>query len=291
MFIGPATAIISGLVALWFVFITRERVTQSDDRPSVIEGLKAVSHNRPVLLYVLSEALGAFGTGINTNNYYKWVLFFGTMETVAGIPSMLVQPFSFAMVGPLQRRFSTKSLYIVSQCGAKLLYFVVFGVGMLGGKNNRVFTRIPPMMVVTCLWEMSYQVFNGPKTVTSVEIRNECMDYCEWKNGFRSEATITVAKNVIKKIPAAINSAIQPQIKKAIGYKPELYPAGIKQAPRTQFWLFTLATVFPAIISFIGVVPMFFYNIDMKTRERMYDELATRRAVKEQLEREALNEM
>jgi len=275
---GPSTVLVSGLVAFWFVFITRERVQQSIDRPSVMTGMKQVLSNKPTLLYILSESLSSFGTGISTNKYYKWVLFFGTMETVSGIPSAFVKPFSFAAAPRLLTRYSMKSLYILSHAFAKAMYIPVFLIGMIGKKYDRVFQHIPPMMVVTAIWEIIFASFYGIKSVTTTEMRNECMDYCEWKYGYRSEATITAAKSVIQKIPSRINAIIDPQIKKGIGYDPNLYPAGKDQKYSTQFWIFAMATIFPAVISVLSMIPLCFYSIDKKTREQMYDELKERRA-------------
>ena len=280
VFMGPSTVLVAGFVALWFVKITRERVPQTEVAPSVRQSLKAVTSNKPVLIYILSEALAGFGTGISTNNYYKWVLFFGTMETVAGIPSAFVQPVGFAKVGKFQRKYSTKTLYMVSSCFAKSMYIPVFFYGMLGGKKNRFFTRVGPMMFITAVWEIIFATFYGVKSVTAVEIKNECMDYCEWKYGFRSEAMISVSKSVIQKIPSRLNGVIQPQIKKWIGYDAARYPKGQHQEYRTKFWIFTMATLFPAAICLISIIPMFFYDIDKKTREQMYYELITGRAEK-----------
>ncbi|MGI6745993.1 MAG: MFS transporter [Acutalibacteraceae bacterium] len=275
---GPSTVLLSGFVAFWFVFNTRERVQQSIERPSITEGIKQVIRNRPTFVYILSQALSSFGTGISTNKYYKWVLFFGTMETVAGIPSAIVIPMSYAAAPKLLTRYSMKGLYIVSNSFAKAMYIPVFLIGMIGDKKDKVFMHVPPMMVITAIWEIIYAAFGGIKTVVNTEMRNECMDYCEWKYGYRSEATITAAKSVIQKIPSRLNSIMEPQIKKMIGFVPELYPAGKKQKYKTQAWIFAMATLVPAVITLIGSLPILFYNIDRKTKEQMYNELTQRRA-------------
>ncbi len=278
VFMGPSTVLFSGFAAFWFVFNTRERVQQSVDMPPIREGIRQVLSNRPTFIYIVSEALGSFGTGINTNKYYKWVLFFGTMETVAGIPSAIVAPFSFAAAPRLLVKYPMKYVYIISHSFARVMYIPVFLIGMIGKKSDRLFMRIPPMMVVTAVWEIIYATFGGIRSVSKTEMRNECMDYCEWKYGYRSEATITAATSVIKKIPSRLNSIIEPQIKKMIDYNPDLYPAGLSQKHETQAWIFAMATVFPAIITIISILPVFFYNIDSKTKETMYSELTERRA-------------
>lgn len=281
LFMGPTTVMLGGLVEMWFVTVSRERVPQTMHVPSVKESVKSVVYNKPVLMYIMSEALLSFGTGIGTNSYYKWVLFFGMMETVCGIPSAFVQPIGFAKAGKLKLKYSTKSLYMVSSCFAKSLYIPVFCYGMLKKKDGtRFFRNVVPMMPVTALWEIAFASFQGIKSVSSQEVRNECMDYCEWKNGFRSEATLTMAQTIFQKIPSRLNNIIQPFIKKWIGYDQSRYPQGIHQEPKTELWIFAMATLFPAVICLIGIIPMYFYNIDKHERERMYYELITQRAEK-----------
>ncbi|MBR2414491.1 MAG: MFS transporter [Clostridia bacterium] len=277
---GPITVFAGGMGAFWFSTIARERVPQSVENPPVLQSLKVVVSNRPVLIYIISEALASFGTGISTNNYYRWVLFWSTMETICGIPSAFVQPIGFAKVGKLKKRFSTKSVYMVSTAFAKAMYIPVFLYGtLLKGKDGKPFyTNRTAMILPTMLWEIIYALFAGPKMVCAQEMQNECMDYIEWKNGFRNEATITIAKSVLKKVPNQLNEIIKPQIKKWIGFEPERYNNKQSQEPKTQLYIFAMATIFPAIIIMVSMIPMFWYNLDKETRERMYYDLIKRRA-------------
>ena len=49
-----------------------------------------------------------------------------------------------------------------------------------------------------------------------------------------------------------------------------------------------MATLFPAIIVLTSMIPMFWFNIDKNTRDKMYRELNERRAaVAEMIKREA----
>ena len=277
---GPITVFMGGGIAFWFSTIARERVPQTVDNPHVLESLKVVASNRPVMIYIVSEALASFGTGISTNNYYRWVLFWTTMETICGIPSALVQPIGYAKVGQLTKRFSTKSVYMVSTVFAKAMYIPVFLYGVLfkDKEGKPFFANRLAMVPATMIWEIIYALFSGPKQVTQQEIQNECMDYIEWKNGFRNEATITIAKTVLRKVPNQVNEIIKPQIKKWIGFIPERYNDREAQEPKTQMYIFAMATIFPAIIVLVSMIPMFWYNMDKETRDRMYYDLLKRRA-------------
>ncbi|MBQ7638722.1 MAG: MFS transporter, partial [Clostridia bacterium] len=68
MIVGPLTVIVSGVIITWYSTIAKERVHQSIERPKISQSLKVVFANRPVLAYMITNSLGAFGTGISTNN-------------------------------------------------------------------------------------------------------------------------------------------------------------------------------------------------------------------------------
>ena len=290
MIVGPMTAILAGLVFTWYATIAKERVHQKIDRPRIRDSLRVVLTNRPILIYMISNALGSFGTGLTTNDYYRQVLNWTTFETFAGIPSFFFQPIGFANYNRLARRFSTKTLFMVGQTFAKSFYIPLFFYGMFfKDKQGRYyFQNRWAMLPVTALWEILYATMWGVRSISINEMRNECNDYLEWKYGYRSEATLSAASAFITKIPARLNGVLQPKYKQWVGYDQTAYTEGRQQPERAQKWIFAMATLFPAIIVLTSMIPMFWFNIDKNTRDRMYRELNERRvAVAEQIKREA----
>ena len=288
--VGPVTAVIAGLVFTWYASIAKERVHQKIERPKLSESMKIVLSNRPVLIYMISNALGSFGTGLTTNDYYRQVLNWTTFETFAGIPSFFFEPIGFAKYNQLASRFSTKTLYMVGQTFAKSFYIPLFFYGMFlkDKKGNRLFTNRWAMLPVTAVWEIIYATFWGVRSISINEMRNECNDYLEWKYGYRSEATLSAASAFITKIPARINGILQPKYKEWVGYDQTAYTEGRPQPERAQKWIFAMATLIPAIIVICSMLPMFAFNIDKNTRDRMYRELNERRtAMAEMIKQEA----
>jgi len=104
------------------------------------------------------------------------------------------------------------------------------------------------------------------------------MDYCEWRNGYRTEAMTAVAKGLAVKFGKLLTNLFNLQVKKWIGYDQTLYSKGIMQTNRTQFYLFMSATLLPLFSSMLSVIPMFFWNLNKTKREQMYAELLERRA-------------
>ena len=118
----------------------------------------------------------------------------------------------------------------------------------------------------------------GLRRVIPAEINNEAMDYCEWKNGYRSEAMTGVTMSTITKIQQAVMSIINNLVMEKIGYV-QGKEVGT-QTDRTKWWIFALGTGIPIISSSLGIVPKFFYPLSAKTREQMYKDLAERRSKK-----------
>lgn len=280
MIVGPATTVLSGIIITWYTTIAKERVHQRIEKPKITESLKIVFGNRPLMMFMISNALGSFGTGLSTNDYYRQVLNMTTFETIAGIPSFFFQPIGFANYNKVSKRFSTRSIYMVSQVFAKTFYIPLFfyGIGLKTKKDGKFFFqgRIP-MLPVTAVWECIYATFWGIKSISGTEIGNECNDYIEWKCGYRNEATLSAASSLMCKIPARINGILQPMYKKWIGYDQTAYTEGREQPLKAQKWIFAMATIIPAFLVLSSMIPMFWYNIDKNTRDKMYRELNERR--------------
>lgn len=286
MIMGPATTIVAGIVITWYTTIAKERVHQRIETPKIKDSLKIVFSNKPVLAYMISNALGSFGTGLSTNDYYRQVLNMTTYETFAGIPSFFFQPTTFAKYNKLAERFSTKQIYMISQVFAKSFYIPLFFYGMCFKTKNKVepyfFQSRVAMFPVTAVWECIYATFWGAKSISGTEMSNECNDYIEWKCGYRNEATLSAASAFLCKIPARINGILQPLYKKWIDYDQEAYlhvlPGRQSGQPlKAQKWIFAMATILPAVLVLTSMIPMFWYNVDKDTRDKMYRELNERR--------------
>lgn len=117
----------------------------------------------------------------------------------------------------------------------------------------------------------------GLRKVVRAELYNEAMDYCEWKNGYRMEATTGVARGLILKLQSIFMGSVRSLILKKIGYT-----QGLKigtQTEITKFWMFALSTGIPVITGSLAVLPKFLYPLTGSKREKMYEELSERRTL------------
>ena len=115
----------------------------------------------------------------------------------------------------------------------------------------------------------------GIRKVVKAELYNEAMDYCEWKNGYRVEATIGVARNLITKIQNVAMTSVKSLILDGIGYTQGITVG--TQTDKTKWWLFALCTGTPQITGILAVIPKFLYPLSGSLRDQMYSELMQRR--------------
>ena len=273
MAMGGATALISSLCTFWFFLESKERVPQSIEQPSVKEGMKAIFSNYPVLLMCLSEFLGNFSISKSETNYFIDVLGSYSLITILNIPSSMNGSISYAFVAPLRKRFSSKSLWIFNDVYNSILSIGVFLFGMT--KKKTMFQKTVPMCIAFGIKEWFVKWSWGVSKVINADLWNEAMDYCEWKNGYRMEATTGVAKGLILKIQSALLGSVTSLIMKKIGYVQGLEIG--TQNDRTKFWEFALCTIIPTVTGILRIVPKFLWPISRQKREWMYAELSEKR--------------
>ena len=268
---GLICAVVNCAGSMFFFLVTRERVQQSLDKPSIWQGFKAIVTNIPVLIITLSNFLGGFGIGTGRQNYYIDVLGMATLETIVGIPASPVSNISYALIKPLRKRFSTKFLWIGENIYTDLCWLAVFGIGSV----NKNFTKLKVMIPTFMLEEFIEMWVFAIRHVIPQELNNESMDYCEWKNGYRMEAMTGVARGLVTKLQGIGMNIVQNVIMAKIGYIQGLTIGTQKLS--TKWWLFAMGTGIPVITSCLGIVPKFFYPLTGEKRERMYADLVERR--------------
>ena len=275
MGMGVFCAVISSAFTFWFFLVSKERVPQSLERPNIKEGFRAIFTNYPVLLMCLSEFLQGFGVGTSQDNY--WIDVFGadsminTMKALVSGISGPVGSISYAFVAPLRRRFSSKFLWVGSDMYGDMITLGFFLIGITG-KN---YLKLKPMLTAYGFTEFFSKLLFGVNKVINADLWNEAMDYCEWKHGYRMEATTGVAKGLVIKLQGVFMGSLNNYVMKRVGYV-----QGLKigtQDERTKKWLFYLSTIVPLVTSALGIVPKMLWPINKKKRAQMYYELSERR--------------
>ncbi len=272
LLMGILTATISTLFTLFFFLVSRERVPQSVDRPSIKEGFQAILNNRPVLMILLSRVLGGFSIGSGQQNYFIDVLGAASLQTIVNLPSSFVGSFSYALVQPLRHRYSSKALWVFEDLYSRSLWVIVFLLGL----PNRNYQKRLYMSVLFGLQAFFDKWMFGIRKVINAELQNEAMDYCEWRNGYRVEATTSVAISLVSKVQTIAMNSVRQIVMSKIGYVQGRQIG--TQSDNTKRWMFAMCTGVPVITGLPAVFPKFFYPLNQSMRVQMYNELHQRRS-------------
>ncbi len=268
--------VIATVPAIMWVFLSKERVPQSEKPPRVMKGMFSVFKNKPLLIYTLSGFVGGIDIGTSESLYYDTVLKFNMMSTIAGIPGMPISYASYHWATKFRRRFSTKTLWIFESGSIFVSELTFFLVGLIGGKENGFYKKKLPMTIAMMLGNSLEMVFYGTKKIIESEINYEVLDYCEWQNGYRVEATINLITGYINKVRGIALTKINSMLlARWAGFESGLTAV---QTPDTMWKMFVAAFGPRLIFDLLSFIPIFFYNIDQKTRDRMYLDLERSRA-------------
>ncbi len=262
--------------SVWWVFVSKERVPQSEKPPQVMKGMFSVFKNRPLLIYTLSGFVDGIEVGTSESLYFDSVLKFNMIETIAGIPGMPVSYASYPLATRFRKRFSTKALWLLQRGSILFAETLVFLVGIIGGKENGFYRKKLPMTLALMVGNTVEMLFYGTKQVIGQEINYEVLDYCEWQNGYRVEATVNLLTGYINKVRGiALTKVNSVLLSRWAGFQ-----SGVDavQTVDTMWRMFITAFGPRLIFDYLCLVPMFFYNIDQKTRDRMYIDLERTRA-------------
>jgi len=284
---GLLTFLLTAGMSLYYAVVTKERVfdtyTVREKPPSIKESLMAIKGNRPLMLFLLSQVLDGINVQRQYGTYVDSILNFSNFGTVFGLPGGLISTPSYFYIGKLRQRFSTKTLWIASENITRPIQVLIYFFGMIrtrtaakGNGFHRMYAHLWPMIGAYMIDDMIAMTLYGTKRVIPEEIRNEMIDYGEWKFGFRGEAMVGMMRGLPGKIAGMVGGTLTDTIMALIGFQTgENY---LRQTEKTADSIFALATIIPALSGCIGLIPKFFYNINQKTREVMYAELTERRA-------------
>jgi len=274
---GTALAVIAGVFALVFALRFKERVQQSVKAPELRMNIRSILHNQPLLLMMLSELLGNFQIqGPFESLYYNTVLRFPFMETLVGVPGALTGLFPYLpkMWAWLRGTFSTKTLWILSEHTIVFLRVPTAIIGLIGNIYLDRWKIFPVIAVQEALFTPTYTI----KGVMEKEMRNECMDYAEWKTGFRNEAMTGAMRGLVAKICRYLFNGFSNLILDRMGIRQaEGY---LEQTERNKRSIFLFWLLLPGLTGgLLSLIPKLFYNISKEERVRMYADLAERRAL------------
>jgi len=237
---------------------TRERVT-SDKEPSPFrENIKAVAKNKPLLILLLSIFCVVMTINIRGTiqvYYAVYVVEDTNFMTYAGLALVVGIVIGLSAAPKLISKFYKKHIFIAA-CAFNVIMSII--PYFLGYQNMWV------SIAFIGVGFISVGVLNSLMPTLLMD----CIDYGEWKLGFRSEGIVFSTRTFISKLCAAVARG-------TVGFALVLlgFVVDVTQAPAVMQGLHGMMFLIPAILAALAIIPMIFFPFTEDKRNAAMAEL------------------
>lgn len=287
----PQAYLTSAIVsAIGIVFLTRltykntkERAEHKEDVPSVAECFSLLFKNRPLLMLFLGNIFFVICKIAEQVSFYfvadlmfdrKYNVFIDVVKFPGFLFAGLLVPKIVELLG---RKADSKKFYQAC-CGVAILLHVLFAATTFNGLMNK-----PEGESVSLGIGIIVVIFTGLtaiplefKNLIQKEMEAETVDYIEWKTGTRVEGIMLSIMSFTGKIENTISSSVGLAVLGFTGYIQHT-EGSLVQNTQTNWALFLLTTLVPAIGYLLMLVPMHFYNITGDGHRKMMKEIMDKR--------------
>ena len=288
----PQAYLTSAIVSAVFIIIltrftyanTKERAEHKDDAPSVKECFALLFKNRPLLMLFLGNIFFILCKIPEQVSFYfisdlmfdrRYNVFIDVIKFPGFLLAGLIVP---RIVEKLGRRADSRRFYQVC-CLAAIVIHTFFALctygGVMGKQTGTAVSLFSAILVI---------LFTGLSTVPlefknlmQKEMEAETVDYIEWKTGTRVEGIMLSIMSFTGKIENTFSSSIGLSILSWTGYQQHT-EGSLVQNDKTNWALFLMTTLVPALGYLLMLIPMKFYNITGESHRKMMEEIKERRA-------------
>lgn len=264
-----------------FVFImlanTKERVPYSTEKVNLLESIKCVFTNKNLLMVSLAKLAG-FGRGVyGAASLYIAIYLLGDKGLKLGLllPMGIGTAVSMLVVKKLIKKIGTKNTFIACSAYGAVSFLLLFAISMIIGFRKEL---IIPFLVVNFLVGLQ----NGNTNLTPNVMIADCVDEIEWKTGKRQEGICYAGYGLFSKIASAFTSALGTYLVfNWSGYltSTDASVAYAAQSDSTLTRFLIIYTIIPACFVILQIIPMLFYDLNAKKKEKISLELIERRGV------------
>lgn len=284
------SAIIS---AIGIVFLTRftfkntkERAEHREDVPSVKECVMLLFKNRPLLMLFLGNIFFVIcKIAEQVSFYFVADLMFNRQYNifidVVKFPGFLIAGlFVPKIIERLGRKADSKKFYQAC-CIVAIILHALFAITCYNGLMNKAAGDSVPLFtgILVVLFTGLTSIPLEFKNLIQKEMEAETVDYIEWKTGTRVEGIMLSIMSFTGKIENTFSSSIGLAILGFTGYVQHT-EGSLIQNTETNWALFLLTTLAPAIGYLLMLIPMHFYNITGDGHRQMMKEIMERRAAR-----------
>lgn len=254
-FITAVAMALSGSLLFSLVGYNAKERTTLDKQESA--PIRVLFKNKPLMLLQLSRFLQAFRMVIATAGLYfaKYNMndeaafsILGGLLIAAMIHAMLVTPL-------LKKIFSKKQLYNYSLLLGFASHFLMFILGFENMMINYILLFVSGLSL-------------GLNDVITYTLVGDCVDYCEYQTGLRTEGLSFSLHTFTTKLQSAFGLFWIGIILTQVGFVENAV-----QSSQTLNGIFSLISLYPAVASLCAIIPMFWFKFSESDHEMMLNQM------------------
>ena len=275
-------AIISGTFGMALFSLaglcTKERVVQTIEEPSVLDGFKALIRNKPLLLIVIGNVLVAV-SGIGNffqTYYYSEVVQMNSLTLIVYLPGTILGFITYLLIPKIKQKFDNRQIIFLNGFVKLIMGTIVFFVGM------KCFTNLWVVVPLLMIQNLLFSMFNTINMVIPTEMIGDTIDYMEWKTGERNEGVSFSVLTFVGKLTGSISGTIGNWLLPVIGLT--FIQMGeetitVKAYEQTDLLIWGMFTLAPAILGMLPLIPYIWYDLTGDKLKQVREEMAERRTV------------
>ena len=273
-------AIISGTFGMALFSLsgicTKERVVQTVKEPSVLDGFKALIRNKPLLLIVIGNVLGAvcgIGNFFQTY-YYSEVVNMNSLTLIVYLPGTILGFVTYLLIPKIKQKFDNRQIIFLNGFVRLIMGALVFIVGL------KFFTNLWVVVPLLMVQNLLFSFFNTINMVIPTEMIGDTIDYMEWKTGERNEGISFSVLTFVGKLTSSLSGTIGNWLLPVIGLTfAEGTGVAIKAYEYTDTLIWGMFTLAPAILGLLQLIPYIWYDLTGDKLKQVREEMDKRRTV------------
>ena len=255
---------------------TKERVVQTIEEPSVLDGFKALVKNKPLLLIVIGNVLVAV-SGIGNffqTYYYSEVVQMNSLTLIVYLPGTILGFITYLLIPKIKQKFDNRQIIFLNGFVKLIMGTIVFFVGM------KCFTNLWVVVPLLMIQNLLFSMFNTINMVIPTEMIGDTIDYMEWKTGERNEGVSFSVLTFVGKLTGSISGTIGNWLLPVIGLT--FIQIGeetvtVKAYEQTDLLIWGMFTLAPAILGMLPLIPYIWYDLTGDKLKQVREEMAQRR--------------
>lgn len=276
--------ILAVIAAFMLVFVfslagrkTKERVVQSFKEPSVLEGFKVMLKNKPLMLIIIGNVIGALSglASVFQTYYYDTVLNLNSAVIWISLPGTIFGFLTYLLIPKLKKRFDNRQIIFLNGICRLVVGAVVFTVGL-----KFYNTSVLAVSILLMIQNFIFSFFNTINMVIPTEMIGDTVDYMEWKTGERNEGVSFSVLTFVGKLTGSLSTSLGTALLPIIGLSFATDEMGQQVAVKgdnTDLWIWALFTLIPHILGIFSLVPYIFYDLTGEKLENIRKDMKIRR--------------